>query len=181
MPRLSVLKESMTTWAMPIATVSDLQNAQIILSHEFGDQKTMGPTNTAIARKAASLQETYSLPWIAQYPQNKSVYSTANFVISRNLTRPGTYLDAHEVNRQAVDLCRIFGWVRVVLIAHDDFAWRAAKDLEQQGSGDIQVFVPDLSDIPYPSDIQRWDVRNRSVFRARERLVRVVGWSLGWF
>ncbi len=171
---MALLGEGMRSWNAPVSAEGELQHAQVILSHEFGDQEHVQGTNQELQNLALRLRYRYHIPWIAQFPQGKI---GASYLISQNKAEPGRYLNAHEVNRQAAEICAENGWERVILVVHPHFAWRARKDLEQFG---LTVSVPDLLEIHYHWIPKRPVLGTPWLFIPREIIARGVFWFRGW-
>jgi hypothetical protein len=176
MPSLTTLMEACSAWNVRASSKEELARAQVILSHEFGDQRTMGETNWQLEKLASFARDAFGIPWISQYPQG-TCETISDYAIRSRADKPGAYLNAHEVNRQAVEICRANGWTNVLLCAHPDFAWRAKKDLERFG---MTVFLPDLSGLQYDHLCRRKALSSPWMFRPREVVAILVFWIRNW-
>lgn len=173
-----MLGEILFYWHMKPSPPEMLDRADVVLSHEFGDQHTLGNTNRALAKLAARESLGRGLPWITQFPQNWFPTKAMPIaVISAHELKKGAYLDTEEVNRQAAEICKVNGWKTVLLCAHPDHAWRAGKNLERHG---LSVVYPDLSGISYDPTCARRSLSSRFVFLPRELAARLLYFWKGY-
>jgi hypothetical protein len=165
------LYEAFTSWSVPSASLKELVSADVVVTHEFGDQKRINTTLIEMAKIAILLRDDYQKPWIAQYPGNLTTATPPLGVIKMHLLKHGAYLDTEEVNRQVAVVCRAHGWKTVILITHPHHAWRAGKNLEHHG---LNVVFPDLESVKYDSHTSRLVLTSPLFFIPREIIARLV-------
>ena len=159
-----------------------LKDADVIITHEFGDQHNVSLTTLNIVARGADLAHRFNKPMICQFP-GQQVAELAGikpiYVIERHLLKPGEYLDTEEVNRQAANVCKMNGWKRAIVVAHPHHEWRAAANLERHG---ISTFYPKTSDIPYDPSLRksRPILSTPALFVPREILARLLYLKKGW-
>ena len=175
--KLSTFLDEFLTWRIAYNTDDELAHADVILTHEFGNQHDVSVSTRAMADMAIELHREHGIPWVAQFPGNEVDTEIAFATISSHILKPGEYLDTEEVNRQFAEICRQNGWKATALITHPDHAWRAKKNLERYG---FTVLVPNLDSIPYDPTCTRWVVKYACIFKSREVLARVLYFIKGY-
>jgi uncharacterized SAM-binding protein YcdF (DUF218 family) len=163
-------------WNVPPSTEEELANADVVATHEFGDQKVPSLSTTRIVERGAYYVRIYSKPMICQFPGNRvaekyKVKPVA--VIEKHLLKPPpkNYLDTEEVNRQIAEICKQHGWKKVILVAHPHHLWRAAENLKRHG---LIPVIPVNRDIPYDPTMKRGALRGPLRFVPREIAAREV-------
>ena len=164
------------SWIVPTATEEELANADVILAHEYGDQKNVSSTTAAVAHNVRELHRKFRKPVIAQFPCNEAISDVPAIVISKHLRMPGVYLDTDEVQRQAAVICGLHGWKKVILCAHWAHAWRAGQNLIHHG---LTPIYADTSSIKFHWDSPRWAQKSTSLFMAREALAKMLYFRKG--
>lgn len=168
-------------WQVPPSSPEELATADFVISHEFGDQKNVNSSTSGIVKVALEMSDKYGIPLVCQSPGHRATrdFNAASpvAVIYRHGVRPGAYLDTHEVNRQAVDISRGYGWRRVIVCAHPHHLWRAGEDLRRQG---LTPLYPDMSKVGYDPTCSRPALRTPWIFIPREILARLQYLMNGW-
>lgn len=173
---LSKILQSFFRWSVPVATDQELADADVILAHEYGDQKTVSSTTAAIAYNARRLHQKFNKPVIAQFPVNVAIPDVPAIIISRHLKTPGAYLDTEEVQRQAAVICSLHGWRKVILCAHWAHAWRAGQNLIHHG---LEPIYADSYNVRFDWKSPRWTQKSTAIFLPREVLAKILYFKKG--
>ena len=168
--------QSLSRWSVPLATEEELANADVIVAHEYGDQRTVSRTTHAIAGNVSKLSIQHRKPTIVQFPVNVAIPDVPAIVISKHLRTPDAYLDTDEVQRQVAVICELRGWKKVILCAHWAHAWRAGKNLIHHGL--IPIYA-DNSNVRFHLDSPRWEQKSTAVFMAREVAAKMLYFRKG--
>lgn len=163
-------------WRVPSSSEADLAHADVILTHEFGDQINVSKTTRSFVEIAAALAKKHDLPMICQTPGHivaKEHGVNPIKVIERNELQAGGYLDTDEVNRQAAQLCRVRGWIKVIPCTHPHHLWRVGENLRHHG---LTPMYADMSAVPYDYSliIERPFLSNPLLWMPREIMARVM-------
>lgn len=168
------------SWKTSISSVEEMKKAQVVITHEFGDQKEVNDTTMDIVYVGIKIAKQLNIPMICQSPGDMVAYCQQLepvLIIDRNLQSEGSYLDTNEVNRQVSEICQKNGWTYVVVCAHPHHAWRVGKNLEKFGL--IPIF-PDLLGIKYCSIPSRLTLSSPWYFIPREICARILYYFKGY-
>lgn len=174
------LKDCFTHWSVLPDIGEALAGAEVIVTHEFGDQKSVSRTTRQIAELGIEFAKKLGKPLICQAPGDEvaaRLKIRPFCVIRRHELRPGAYLDTEEVNRQVTEICRTYGWQRVILCAHPHHLWRAGLNLTRHG---MTVLYPNTSGIGYDAHCARLALQSPYIFIPREVLARILYLRKGW-
>ena len=159
---------------------SELRKGQIIITHEFGDQRTLSAATRQIVNVGTTLSKQLRVPLICQFPGDQQAFRNGVrplLIITKNLSPNGIYLDTAEVNRQLFKECEKNDWKYVIVCTHPDHVWRAAKNIKKFG---LIPLVPDLSSIYYDSHCSRFSLAYRWAFLPRELATRLLYFLKGY-
>ena len=168
------------SWKTRISSVEEMKKAQVVITHEFGDQKDLNETTIKIVEIGVRIAKESVCPIVCQYPGD--IVSNCSWlkpilVIKKNLKNEGFYLDTNEVNRQVSEICKKNNWNYVVVCAHPHHAWRVGKNLEKFGL--IPLF-PDLGGIDYHFISSRLALSFAWIFIPREVCARIRDYFKGY-
>ena len=161
-------------WRVPVPEEGGLSCADVVVQHEFGNQKTLSRTTIQIVRKAIVLARQFDIPLICQFPGDSAARAAGiapALVIRQHKRKRNAYLDTEEVNRQVAELCVQRDWATVILVTHPHHFWRASENLRHHG---LVVLAPDLSGIEYDRGCSRSSLRTPERFIPREILARLL-------
>ena len=157
-------------WNVHAHSPKELGDADVVIAHEFGDQKVPSDTTKAIINTAVTLCARYNLPLICQFPGDQVACARGVnplYVVRENIARPGTYLDTHEVHRQAALECAKYGWKKVILVSHRHHLWRAGENIKKRHHL-MPLFPKETACIPYDPKCSRILLRQPLLFIPRE-------------
>lgn len=159
-------------WRIDPDSDESFRTADVVVTHEFGDQRTPSVSTAKIVELGVALARRFDKPLLCQYPGNKIAEGLGMepaVVIREHLVKPGDYLDTEEVNRQVAAFALERGWKQVILCTHPHHVWRATENLKRHG---LTPLRPDTRTIPYDATCPRFSLRTPFAFVPREVLAR---------
>ncbi len=166
-------------WSVPVSPEEVLAAADVVIAHEFGDQKTPSKTTEEIVNIGVAHCKKYTIPLVCQFPGNvtaEKIGMKPLYVVDKHLLKPGKYLDTEEVNRQVAMVCARHGWKSAIVCTHPHHLWRAGNNLRLHG---IIPAYPDVSGIHYDEHCARKELSSARRFMPREIKARAWYWLLG--
>ncbi len=170
---MTAILDCFSHWSVPAQSEEVLGTADVIVTHEFGDQQTVSASTEGIVRRGALLAQSLHRPLICQSPGHRVAEElgvTPIKVIEKSRVE-GAYLDTEEVNGQVAQMCWQKGWKKVIVCTHPHHLWRAGLNLKRYG---LEPFYPYTADISYDSACSRIALRSPWVFIPREILARML-------